>query len=391
MAIALIPLLVSTTASAASPTSVATVNLDLSGQWQFSLGDDLAWADPAFDDSSWTATEVPQIGGGEQFADVDGYGWYRLTFDLPAEAEGNNLVASMGFMDDVDEVYLNGTRIGGSGSLPPDAESQWFEQRFYPVPSDAPVYGGSNTLAVRVYDMSGGGGWYQGPIGLFSKDALRENVLGISGPPANPSSTKWVTDMLAKQTSALAAGNVDAYVATISDDYFHNGRDRDRRERELRDWMAESGTLTLRDASVEIIRSAKGELIVDTNRTISGTRDGAPFDFQPTAQEFLTVDRATKTELGNQSRFFRDYLESTTEDARREYVTYLPPSYFTEPNRKFPVVYLLHGFNGGSREWEPRDFGTKLDRLYTTGGLAESIVIMPDGESLLQIRRLRLR
>jgi enterochelin esterase-like enzyme len=382
VAIAAAPLLALAPAAPSVAAAGASVNLDLTGQWQFTLGDDLAWADPAFDDSAWSAVTVPEVGGGREFDDYDGYAWYRLSFDLPTDAAGTNLVASMGFMDDVDEVYLNGTRINGSGSLPPDAKSQWFEQRLYPVPADLPVFGGSNTLAVRLYDMTGGGGWYQGPVGLYSKDALREEVLGISGPLADPAATGWVGDLLAAQAGALASGDIDAYLATLSDDYVHDGRDLARRESELRQWLAESGSLTLTDASVEIVESIDGRLVVDTNRTISGMRDGQPYDFQPTAQEFLTLNRDTRTEQGNHSRFFRDYVESTVEDARREYITYLPPSYYTQPNREFPVVYLLHGFNGGSREWEPRDFGTKLDELYTTGGLAESIVIMPDAESL---------
>jgi len=382
VAIAAAPLLALAPAAPSAAATGTSVNLDLTGQWQFSLGDDLAWADPAFDDSAWSAVSVPELGGGREFDDYDGFAWYRLTFDLPTEAAGTNLVASMGFMDDVDEVYLNGTRINGSGSLPPDAESQWFEQRLYPVPAALPVFGGSNTLAVRLYDMTGGGGWYQGPVGLYSKDALREEVLGIPGPLADPAATGWVNDLLAAQAGALASGDVDAYLATLSDDYVHDGRDRARRESELRQWLAESGTLTLTDASVEIVESSDGRLVVDTNRTISGMRNGQPFSFQPTAQEFLTLDRDTRTEEGNHSRFFRDYVESAVEDARREYIAYLPPSYFTQPDREFPVIYLLHGFNGGSREWEPRDFGTKLDELYTTGGLAESIVIMPDADSL---------
>ncbi|QYF74567.1 alpha/beta hydrolase-fold protein [Cryobacterium sp. PAMC25264] len=382
LAIAAAPLLALAPAAPSAAATGTSVNLDLTGQWQFSLGDDLAWADPAFDDSAWSAVTVPAVGGGREFDDYDGFAWYRLTFDLPTEAAGTNLVASMGFMDDVDEVYLNGTRINGSGSLPPDAESQWFEQRLYPVPAALPVFGGSNTLAVRLYDMTGGGGWYQGPVGLYSKDALREEVLGISGPLADPAATSWVGDLLATQAGALASGDIDAYLATLSADYVHDGRDRARRESELRQWLAESGSLTLTDASVEVVESSDGRLVVDTNRTISGMRDGQPFSFQPTTQEFLTLDRETRTEKGNHSRFFRDYVESTVEDARREYITYLPPSYYTQPNREFPVVYLLHGFNGGSREWEPRDFGTKLDELYTTAGLAESIVIMPDADSL---------
>ncbi|WP_434995717.1 alpha/beta hydrolase-fold protein [Arthrobacter sp. Ld5] len=360
----------------------STTNLDLSGTWKFTVGDDPAYAEPSFDDSDWTSLQVPETDGAPQFADYDGFGWYRLTFDLPDDAEGQNLVASLGFLDDADEAFLNGVRIGSSGSMPPDAQSQWFEQRLYPVPAEAPVFGGTNTLSVRVYDMSGGGGWYQGPVGIYSKDAVREEVYGISGTAADADTAAWVGSLLDRQAAALASGDVAAYLATLAGDYMHDGRDRERRAEELRSWMAASGSLRLDDAGVEIIRSDDGRLLVDTNRAIIGTKDGAPFEFQPRTQQFLTIDPASRTESGNRARFFRDFVESGLEGARREYVTYLPPSYFEDPNREYPVVYLLHGVNGGSREWEPRDFGAKLDELYTSGGLEESIVVMPDGESL---------
>lgn len=361
----------------------ATVSLDLSGTWRFTLGDDPAYADPAFDDSGWTELQVPEVDGAPQFDDYDGFGWYRLTFDLPAGASGANSVASLGFLDDVDEAYLNGTLIGSSGSMPPDAQSQWFERRLYPVPADAPVFGGSNTLAVRVYDMDGGGGWYQGPVGLYSKDAARAEVYGVEGPLADDATTAWATALLDRQATALAAGDVDAYLATLTPDHVHDGRDLDRRERELRTWLEQSdGTLTLSDTGVEVVEATDGRLLVDTNRTITGTRDGAPYVFDEPGQEFLVLDRASRSEAGNRSRFFRDHVDSALEGDRREYVVYLPPSYYAEPDRQFPVVHLLHGFNGGSREWEPRDMDARLDEVFTTGGLEESIVVMPDGESL---------
>ena len=380
-AVVLAPGLSSGAAAETAP-APATVNIDLAGDWKFQLGDDPSWSSPGFDDTSWSTLQVPEVDGAPQFADYDGFGWYRLTFDLPASADATNLVASLGFIDDVDEAYLNGVKIGGSGLMPPEPKSQWFQQRLYPVPAEAPLFGQSNTLAVRVYDMSGGGGWYQGPIGLFSKDAVRDTVYGISGPLADAATTEWATALLREQSAALAAGDVDAYLATLADDYFHDGRDRDRRAAELRSWVEDSGSLTLVDSGVEVVESADGRLIVDTNRSITGTKDGAEFDFLPNVQEFLTLDRSTRTELGNQSRFFRDFVESELEDARREYVTYLPPSYLEDGNREYPVVYLLHGVNGGSREWEPRDFGARLDELYLSGGLEESIVIMPDAASL---------
>lgn len=355
------------------------VSIDLSGSWKFTLGDDMNYANPAFDDSAWSNIQVP--GDGAPFADYDGFGWYRLTFDLPADAAGTNLVASLGFLDDVDEAYLNGVRIGGSGSFPPNAKSQWFAKRLYPVPASAPVFGGRNTMAVRLYDMAGGGGWYKGPVGIYSKDDVRKNVYGISGDTASTAQIAAVTKVLAAQKAALATGNTDAYLATLATDYNHDGFDKARRDREIRSWVAQSGTLNLVDSEVEVIANASG-LVVDTNRTISGTKNGAPYDFQAKTQQFLVIDPTTNLEHGNHSRFFGDFVDSALEGKQRTYQVYLPPTYYSQPTRKYPVVYLLHGINGGSKEWEPRDFGTKLDGLYTTAGLAESIVIMPDGESL---------
>ena len=30
---------------------------------------------------------------------------------------------------------------------------------------------------------------------------------------------------------------------------------------------------------------------------------------------------------------------------------YLPPSYDTSPTKRYPVIYLLHGFTGSNRTW----------------------------------------
>lgn len=357
-----------------------TVSVDLErDDWRFRLGDDPSWAAPGLDDSGWTRTSVPNDGAA--FASYDGFGWFRLSFDLPAEAAGANLVASLGFIDDVDEAFLNGQRIGGSGVMPPNASSQWFEKRLYPVPAGAPVFGGRNVLAVRVYDMNGGGGWYDGPVGIFSKDAVRANVYGITGEPASAAQTAAVTTVLDRQRAALAAGDLAGYLATLDSSYFHDGRTLERREREVRGWLAESGSLQLVDGEVEVVVDADGTLVVDTNRSVVGTRDGEAFQFQAGEQEFLRLDPQTLRETGNRSRFFRETVDSELEGAPRELVTYLPPSYLTQPEREYPVVYLLHGINGGSREWEPRDMDDVLDGLWAAG-LAESIVVMPDGESL---------
>ncbi len=383
-AVALALLTSPTIASAQSDTT--PFGLDLEGEYRMILGDDLAYADPAFDDSGWAVTTVPTSDGHEgQYDDYDGYGWFRRSFVLPAAANGLNLVLSAGYLDDADEVFLNGVLVGKSGEFPPDSDSQWFERRLYPIPSEALRYGQENVIAVRLNDFSGGGGWYKGPVGIFSKERLREEVYGVFSEPAPASLAESVRATLDAQASALAAPDLGAYLATLDARFFHDGDDVDRRRRDLERWLLTYDALILRDTEVEIVLTSDGRLLADSNRSIIGIDGGTETVIQQPTQEFLVFDTTTLQELGNRSRFFRDSLESTIEGQRREFSVYLPPSYLESADHRYPTVFMLHGINGGSREWEPRDFDRLLDELFTTGGLAESIVIFPDGESLWYI------
>ena len=62
---------------------------------------------------------------------------------------------------------------------------------------------------------------------------------------------------------------------------------------------------------------------------------------------------------------------------------YLPPSYETEPQRRFPVIYVLTGFTGRGRmllndnPWAP-SLDDRMDRLISSGGCGEVILVMPD-------------
>lgn len=360
--------------------------LDLEGEYRMILEDDMAYKEPDFDDSSWDVTTVPTEDGHEgKYDDYNGYGWFRRSFTLPAEADGLNLVLSAGYIDDADEIYLNGVLVGKSGQFPPDSDSQWFERRLYPVPSEALRYGQENVLAARINDFSGGGGWYKGPVGLFSKERLREEVYGIFSDPASAARDAAVRQVLDRQASALAAGDLDAYLATLDATFFHDGDDLDRRRRDLAGWLETYDHLELSDSEVEVVLTEDGRLLADSNRSLVGVAGSDRVEIQPPTQEFLQFDPASLRELGNRSRFFRDTVDSELEGHTREFVVYLPPSYLSQPDRHYPTVYMLHGINGGAREWEPREFDRLLDQLYTEGGLAETIVVFPDGESLWYI------
>lgn len=79
----------------------------------------------------------------------------------------------------------------------------------------------------------------------------------------------------------------------------------------------------------------------------------------------------------------------TNESAQRSVAVYLPPAYYDAPQRRFAVLYLLHGINDTETVWlQPWDSGHAwrtipdiMDRGIATGVLADMIIVMPDMRS----------
>jgi len=135
--------------------------LAVTGPWRFQKGDDAAWKTPDFDDSQWQSVTLPDTWERHSnYTDNNVYGWYRRHIDIPAECRGKDFDLLLGCIDDVDETFLNGQRIGGTGSFPPDYRSAWDAQRRYRVPASLVRGDGSDVLAVRIFDRAGEGGIY---------------------------------------------------------------------------------------------------------------------------------------------------------------------------------------------------------------------------------------
>ncbi len=66
---------------------------------------------------------------------------------------------------------------------------------------------------------------------------------------------------------------------------------------------------------------------------------------------------------------------------------YLPPSYFTTPTKRYPVVYLLHGYAGSNKTWtvDAAEYGYNIlpvmDALIARRGIKEMIVVCPNGRN----------
>ena len=72
---------------------------------------------------------------------------------------------------------------------------------------------------------------------------------------------------------------------------------------------------------------------------------------------------------------------------KRSILVYLPPGYERQKKMRYPVVYLLHGFNGfgvGNKGWirERGNFNVEtISRLITERKVSPMIVVMPDGSN----------
>lgn len=153
---------------------------DLRGSWAFTVGDDPRWADPDVSTADWDWLTVP--GRWEnKYPDYNGYAWYRRTFNLSAIPQQANLVLFLGYIDDVDEVFINGRKVGQSGSFFPEFRTAFDKERRYAVPVSALRKTG-NVIAVRVYDDYKEGGIVSaGNFGLYYDRELDLLSIDLSG------------------------------------------------------------------------------------------------------------------------------------------------------------------------------------------------------------------
>jgi sialate O-acetylesterase len=106
-----------------------------------------------FDDSKWSSMILPNNIENDGLK-IDGAIWFRKSIQIPQEWIGQELLLSLGPIDDFDVTYWNGEEIGKTGDETPDS---WKEPRLYSIPASQ---NNSNTacIAIRVFDRFGGGG-----------------------------------------------------------------------------------------------------------------------------------------------------------------------------------------------------------------------------------------
>ena len=113
------------------------------------------WSDPALDDSTWKSTDLFNGFSALGVPDTPAVVWFRKDLVLPDPLPAGRPVLSLGVVERMDTVYINGKFLGGSA---------WVENpRVYRVPEGL-LKPGHNSVAIRVLKSKPDGG-FQGKPG----------------------------------------------------------------------------------------------------------------------------------------------------------------------------------------------------------------------------------
>jgi beta-galactosidase len=185
-----------------------TTSFDLG--WKFHLGDVSGAQGATFDDSTWTALNVPhdwsvalpfnqssaaKDGGG--YLD-GGLGWYRKTFTVPASASGQKLFLQFDgvYMDST--VYLNGTQVC--------ARPYGYASFECDITSGAKL-DGSNVVAVKVNNQLPSSRWYSGS-GIYRHTWLKT---------VNPVHVAYTGTQVSTPTVSTSSATVNISVSVKND------------------------------------------------------------------------------------------------------------------------------------------------------------------------------
>jgi len=114
------------------------------------LSDDQQKWNQAIDDSDWKLMDIPGFWADQPIGNVNGAVWFRKEIEVPKAMVGKPASLFMGRIVDQDFVYVNGELIGTT--------SYQYPPRRYNVNSNV-LKEGKNTIAIRVVNNSGKGGF----------------------------------------------------------------------------------------------------------------------------------------------------------------------------------------------------------------------------------------
>jgi beta-galactosidase len=224
-------------------TTIEDINFD----WHFAKGDQSAAIATDFDDSSWQSIDLPhdwaisgpfgapEAHGGQAKLPWHGEGWYRKSFELPADTTGKRLQFIFDGVMASPTIYLNGKEVGswtyGYNSFHLDA-------------TDAANFGGSNVITVHADTREHFSRWYPGG-GIYRKitarlvDAIHIPVWGVHVTTPSISDDEAQVEVAIEIENTLKTDNQVGLEATLI------GPDGKRLESKRQNIQTSAGSVTI--------------------------------------------------------------------------------------------------------------------------------------------------
>ena len=155
--IALIILAISMMTISCKNNLITNITYPLPKEWKFHTGDNPEFSRKDFNDSTWKNIKADTFWEVQGYPSYDGIAWYRTHLVLPSSLKKNNeqlnaVQLFLGRIDDADETFLNGKKIGETEG--------WDADRSYLIPFSLIQWDKENVIAIRVNDFGGNGGIY---------------------------------------------------------------------------------------------------------------------------------------------------------------------------------------------------------------------------------------
>ncbi|MBE6069881.1 MAG: hypothetical protein E7211_19635 [Clostridium lundense] len=328
--------------------------------------------------------------------------WFCRTVTIPAGfMTESSVTLLLSVIDDVDVVYVNGTPVASSGfktaageqapasNVPADGgivesgdfrfnKSYWEVPREYAV-SASLFREGENEICIRLYNNNSNGGVYNGTFALAATKTCVNYLKNL--PVEAYADSGAYAAIVAAQKNALEREDLNAYSATLASDFNENELDRNEQLAKVKAMFDMYDDIKVEDKN-------GGYYIYDArpvyfaSRTISGSKDGERTVISEVPEMIQYFDADSALEQGNLSRCYKVRYISDLEamgGKTLEYNIYLPPSYYKDTARSYPVVYLLHGYNSTGDSFVNVDhIEEKMDQWINSGAIAEMIVVMPN-------------
>ncbi|MCM3173459.1 alpha/beta hydrolase-fold protein [Paenibacillus sp. MER 99-2] len=369
------------------------IQIDLLGDWKFKKdsypGPSLHGEAENVDTTDW-ATVQPGLdwwtdgfGGYEGLNNYFGAAWYQKTFFVPEDFPDQDLTLMAGKIDDADITYINGVKVGETGFVNGVYKSSfWAASREYKIPSNLLKRGQVNTIAVYMLNDNGGGGWYSGPIGIYTKAAMQK-IKNLPSEVPSENEVTTVKAFAAKQYQAIDQKNLTVYADTLSAKYFEKGVDKLKLLEQRQQWTKDYATIKTKINNPYVF-TLDNRYLYTAEVVITGTKaDGTEKILQQeTVSQYYQQENGKLRETGDQKLFF--VTEFYSESAKRtvKYRVYLPQSYLTNPDKRYSSVYLLHQFNSDSESYEIDKIDQILNKEIAAGRSKDMIVVMPDSSGM---------